>query len=153
MEKLGAYEKIFFASDHRGFGLKQRFIGLAAAHGIEAVDLGPTTGDRCDASDYAIQMAKSLRNVGPYMGVLICGSGQAMAMTANRFKHLRAALCFNATMARLAREHNDANVLVLGADIIGEAVAEDCLKTFLATSALEGRYAERVQKLTDLGGL
>ena len=76
-----------------------------------------------------------------------------MAMTANRYQHIRAALCHNATVARLTREHNDANVLVLGADIIGSTVAEDCLQVFLQTKFLGGRYAERCQKLHDLGGL
>ncbi|NTU76568.1 MAG: RpiB/LacA/LacB family sugar-phosphate isomerase, partial [Alphaproteobacteria bacterium] len=86
-------------------------------------------------------------------GVLICGTGQAMTMTANRFQHVRAALCSNAGVARLAREHNDANVLVFGAGGIDVGEAETCLDVFLTTSFLEGRYAERRQRLSDLGGL
>jgi ribose 5-phosphate isomerase B len=76
-----------------------------------------------------------------------------MAMTANRFAHIRAALCSNATVARFSREHNDANVLVLGANVIGVDVALDCLKVFIETPALGGRYAERCKALGDLGGL
>jgi ribose 5-phosphate isomerase B len=80
-------------------------------------------------------------------------SGQAMAMTANRYQHIRAALCANTTMARLAREHNDANILALGAHIVGQDVALDCLETFVTTKFLGGRYAERIVKMTELGGL
>ena len=83
--------------------------------------------------------------------LLICGTGQAMAMTANRYRHIRAALCVNATMARLARQHNNANVLALGAHIIGQEVALDCLQTFLTTQFLGGRFAARVDKLAGLG--
>lgn len=144
---------VYIASDHRGFSLKAAFVDWLKQNGLQPVDLGPDCTDRCDAGDYAKKMAEKLRVDPAARGVLICGSGQAMAMTSNRYQHVRAALCTHSVMARLAREHNDANVLVLGADIVGQAVAEDCLKTFLSTEHLGGRYAERVQKLTELGGL
>ena len=76
-----------------------------------------------------------------------------MAMTANRYQHIRAALCFNTTMTRLAREHNDANILVLGAHIVGQEVALDCLDMFLTTKFLEGRFTARRDKLTAIGGI
>ena len=116
-------------------------------------DLGTDSDARCDALDYASAMADQFKSNLIQSGVLICGSGQAMAMTANRYQALRAALCTDSTMVRLAREHNDANVLVLGADIIGEAVAMECLSVFLSTDFLGDRYTARRDRLTGLGGL
>jgi len=140
-------------ADHRGFALKASFVTWLDAHGFEAKDLGAHSADRCDALDFAKTMADEFNANPPQFGVLICGTGQAMAMTANRYKRLRAALCTNTEMARLAREHNDANVLAVGADITGPEVALQILEVFLKTQFLGGRYAERRDKLTGLGGL
>lgn len=145
---------IYIASDHRGFSLKTSFIKWLKEEGYEVHDIGPDTDEhRVDATDYAVRVATSMRNNALARAILICGTGQAMAMSANRFKHIRAALCTDTTMTRLAREHNDANVLALGSGIVGEEVAFDCLRAFLSTEALGGRYAERCQILTELGGL
>ena len=141
---------IFLASDHRGFALKGQFVTWLGEHGYPLVDLGPGNEDRCDAMDFAVKMAAELKKNPEGKGVLICGSGQAMAMTANRFPHLRAALCTNSTMARLAREHNDANVLALGAHITGLEVALECLQVFLTTKFLGGRYTERRDRFAAL---
>lgn len=148
-----AKSTVYLASDHRGFQLKAGFIGWLQENGYVPKDLGTHNQDRCDAIDFAKKMAEQFKSNADQFGVLICGSGQAMAMTANRYRALRAALCADATVARLAREHNDANVLVLGADITGPSVALDCLDVFLKTGFLGGRYAGRRDKLTDLGGL
>ena len=144
---------VFLAADHRGFPLKSKLIAWLAEHGYETRNLGADASERCDAGDFAVRLAEEMKKEKSACGILLCGTGLAMAMTANRYKHLRAALCANATVARLSRQHNDANVLVLGADITGEAVAMDCLEIFLATDFLGGRYAERRDKLTALGGL
>ncbi len=144
---------IFIASDHRGFALKALFVSWLKERGYDPRDLGPDNESRVNASDFAVRVAAALRSEQKARGVLICGTGQAMAMTANRYRHIRAALCTNGTMARMAREHNDANVLVLGSEIVGEMLALDCLETFLDTSFLGGRYAERCRILSDLGGL
>ena len=145
---------IYLASDHRGCALKQTFIRWLTYNGYEAHDLGPDDdGERVNASDYAVKVATVMREHPEALGVLICGTGQVMAMTSNRYQHIRAALCTNSTMARLAREHNNANILVLGAHVSGEEVAMDCLRTFLSTESLGGRYAERCDMLTALGGL
>lgn len=117
------------------------------------LDLGTHGIERCDAGDFARKVAEGLKLGAARFGVLICGTGQAMAMTANRYRHIRAALCGIPDMARLTREHNDANVLVLGADFISEDVALQCLEAFLKTQFLGGSYAERRDKLTALGGL
>ena len=144
---------LFIAADHRGQPLKAELIVWLDQHGHAVTDLGTHSTERCDAFDHAVALAAKLKADPAARGILICGSGQAMAMTANRYRHLRAALCSEPVTARLCREHNDANVLVLGADLIGPAMALECLQTFLATSFLGGRYAERRDKLTGLGGL
>jgi len=140
-------------ADHRGFALKTRFVTWLNTHGFQAKDLGAHSADRCDALDIAKAMAEDFNAHALQFGVLICGTGQAMAMTANRYKSLRAALCTNPEMARLAREHNDANVLALGADITPPDAALQIFEVFLGTEALGGRYAERRDRLNLLGGL
>lgn len=140
-------------SDHRGYELKAHFTKWLNEHGYEAKDLGTHSEERCDAMEFAKKMAAEFKSGSAQMGVLICGAGQAMAMTANRYQNLRAALCTNVDMARLAREHNDANVLALGADITAPDVALSCLEVFLGAKFLGGRYQERRDKLTSLGGI
>jgi ribose 5-phosphate isomerase B len=142
---------ISIASDHRGFALKSLFLLHLREGGFDVVDFGTNDEKSCDAGDFAARLAADLRDHPLRRGILICGTGQAMAMTANRYRHIRAALCVNATMARLARQHNNANVLALGAHIIGQEVALDCLQTFLTTQFLGGRFAARVDKLAGLG--
>ena len=122
-------------------------------HGFEAKDLGADSAARCDAFDFAMKMAYEFNSGAVQFGVLICGTGQAMAMTGNRFKALRVALCANVAMARLAREHNDANVLALGADMTPPDAALEILEVFLTTPCLGGRYAQRRDRLAALGGL
>jgi ribose 5-phosphate isomerase B len=140
-------------SDHRGFKLKARFVEWLEANGYAVKDLGTDREERCDALDFAKKIAVEFKSNEAHTGVLICGTGQAMAMTANRYKNIRAALCSSAEIAKLAREHNDANVLVLGADFVKPEEALECLKGFLGTPFLGGRYAKRRDKLTELGGL
>jgi ribose 5-phosphate isomerase B len=141
------------ASDHRGFELKSQCLGWIRDLGYAPKDLGTHDAARCDSLDFAVAMATEMDANPGQLGLLICGTGNGIAMAANRYRSLRAALCTNATMARLARQHNDANVLALGAHITGAEVARDCLETFLQTAFLGGRYAERRDKLTELGGL
>ena len=146
-------QTIPIASDHRGVHLKARLIAWLMAQGHAPEDLGTHTEDRCDAFDFAGRLAREFGGDPGRRGILICGTGQAMAMTANRFANIRAALCADPQMARMTREHNDANVLVLGADVTDPDTALQCLDTFLKTKFLGGRYAERRDKLTDMGGL
>jgi ribose 5-phosphate isomerase B len=141
------------AADHRGFGLKAHFIAWLETNGYAPKDLGTSSEERCDALDFARKLAAEFSSETGQLGILICGSGQAMAMTANRYQKLRAALCLNTELAKLAREHNDANVLALGADFVSPADALKILEVFLKTPFLGGRYAERRDRLTALGGL
>lgn len=144
---------VSIASDHRGFPLKMLFTKHLQALGYNVIDFGTNDENSCDAGDFAQLVVEDMKKNPSHIGILTCMSGQAMAMTANRYKHIRAALCMNTTMARLAREHNDANVLVLGAHMIGQAVALDCIDTFLTTKFLEGRFVARRDKLTAMGGI
>ncbi len=144
---------IALAADHRGYPLKSLLIAWLEARGHAVADLGTNDEERCDSLDFARKMAEYMGAHPGHLGVLICGTGNGIAMAANRYKAVRAALCFNGTMARLARQHNDANVLALGAHIIGVEVAYDCMDAFLAAKFLGGRYAERCDRLNELGGL
>jgi ribose 5-phosphate isomerase B len=144
---------VLLAADHRGFSLKAQMIAWLDKYGFTPKDLGTHSEERCDSIDFATKMAAELTAYPDQRGVLVCGTGNGITMAANRYRSVRAALCFTADMARLAREHNDANVLSIGADIISEQMALDCLDIFLKTKFLGGRYAERRNKLTALGGL
>jgi ribose 5-phosphate isomerase B len=140
-------------ADHRGYALKAQCIRWLERNGYASKDLGAHGPERCDALDYAKTLAAEFRSDPAQSGILICGSGQAMAMAANRYQHVRAALCGSVAMAKTAREHNDANVLVLGADFKPPDEALKILETFLDTKFLGGKYAERRDALTALGGL
>lgn len=141
------------ASDHRGFELKAKCVKWLAAHGYAPKDLGTNSETRCDASDFAEKLAHEIGNAPGRFGVLICGTGQAMAITANRFRNIRAALCTSMEMVKAAREHNDANVLAIGADFTDEETALLYIEAFLDIQTLGGRYAQRRAKLYKLGGL
>jgi ribose 5-phosphate isomerase B len=140
-------------ADHRGYALKARLVGWLEQNGYGPKDLGTHSAERCDALDFAKALAGEFKADSIQFGVLICGSGQAMTMTANRYRRLRAALCGSVAMARTTREHNDANVLVLGADFTPPDEALNILQAFLETKFLGGKYAERRDALTGLGGL
>jgi len=144
---------ILIGADHRGYALKTQCIGWMAQNGYAPKDLGTHGAERCDALDYAKKLAEVSKSNSLQLGILICGSGQAMSMTANRYQHLRAALCGSVAMAKTTREHNDANVLVLGADFTPRDEALKILQTFLDTKFLGGKYAERRDALSTLGGL
>ncbi len=115
--------------------------------GREVLDLGTEAVEAVDYPDFADRLAAALAKGEAEEGVLVCGTGIGISIAANRHRHVRAALCHDASTARLARAHNDANVLVLGARTTGVEVARDCLKTFLETPFEGGRHARRVAKL------
>lgn len=142
---------IAIATDHRGVALKDRLKAWLAAAGHAVTDCGTDSeGERVDAMDYALRLAAELKAGRSDFAVGICGSGQMMAITANRFPFVRATLLHTLEEAAPAREHGDANVLVLGADVTDPVVAERILETFLSTAALGDRYAERRDRLAGL---
>lgn len=144
---MAAEKTIVIAADHAGFRLKSLIKDDLEALGYTVVDLGTDGSESVDYPDFADAMAVALRNVGVPRGVLICGTGIGIGIAANRHTHLRAAVCHDVTTARLARQHNDANVMVLGARIVGDQVAKDCLHEFLDTAYEGGRHDRRVEKL------
>ena len=139
--------KIAVASDHAGFELKSAMVQTLTEFGYEVLDLGAHGLDSVDYPDFARAMAESVQSREVERGVLICGTGIGISIAANRHRGVRAALCHDVTSARLARQHNDANVLVLGARMVGMEVARDCLSAFLETPFEGGRHARRVDKL------
>lgn len=141
--------KIAIASDHGGFSLKQILVPYILknfpSHQLE--DLGCTTEVSVDFPDFAAPVAKKVSEGLCDRGILICGTGVGMAITANKFKGVRASSVMDLFTARLTREHNDLNVLCLGGRVIGPAVAEEIVKLFLDTPFAGGRHATRVGKI------
>lgn len=138
---------IAIACDHAGLDLKTAVAQQLRDAGVAVLDLGTHGTASVDYPDFADSLAAALADGRATRGVLICGSGIGISIAANRHRHVRAALCHDATSARLSREHNDANVLVLGARTTGAEVARDCVVAFLATQFAGGRHARRVAKL------
>lgn len=140
-------DRIVVASDHAGFELKSLVKAELEAMGRPVLDLGTHGPDSVDYPDFADAVAAALGDGRAGRGVLVCGTGIGISIAANRHRHVRAALCHDSTGARLARAHNDANVLVLGARLIGTEAAKDCIRTFFTTAFEGGRHARRVAKL------
>jgi ribose 5-phosphate isomerase B len=138
---------IAVASDHAGVGLRLEIRAHLERAGHVVLDLGTDGAESVDYPDFADAMAAAIRDGRAERGVLICGSGIGISMAANRHRSIRAALCHDATTSRLARLHNDANVLALGARVIGADVAKDCVDAFFATAFEGGRHMRRVAKL------
>ena len=138
--------KILIANDHAGFQMKQALI-KKLINKIDFLDLGTSSLESVDYPDYAEKLSKEISSRKFDKGLLICGSGIGMSIVANRFKNIRAALCMTAEMSRLAREHNDANILVLGSRLISEEEAIKCLLVFIKTKFEGGRHQTRLDKL------
>ncbi|HVM82102.1 MAG TPA: ribose 5-phosphate isomerase B [Stellaceae bacterium] len=141
-------ETIAIAADHGGFDLKSLLVAELKSLGYEALDLGTHGTQSVDYPDFAAALADAIHAERAKRGVLICGTGIGIAIAANRHRFIRAAVCHDATTARLARQHNDANVLALGGRILGAEVAKDCLRTFLNTAFEGGRHVPRIAKLS-----
>ena len=138
---------VAIAADHAGVELKTQLKKELQSLGYEPLDLGTHSTESVDYPDFAHELAKVMKEGKAAQGVLICGSGIGISIAANRHAHLRAALCHSGLEARLARQHNNANVLVLGARIIGVEPAKDALRSFLKTEFEGGRHEKRVTKI------
>ena len=142
---------VSIATDHRGVALKARLKAWLLANGYDVTDCGTDSGaERVDAMDYALRLTAEIKAGRSDFAVGICGSGQMMAITANRFAFIRATLLHTVAESVPAREHGDANMLVLGADTTDADAAERILETFLTTAALGDRYAARRERLAKL---
>ena len=142
-----AAEKILIASDHAGFELKQKLGKALGSLGYDVEDLGANTAESTDYADYAHALAEKVSNGDVHRGVLLCGTGLGMSYTANRHPHVRAAVAWSPEVAKLSREHNDANVLVLPARFVTDEQGIEILKTWLDTPFEGGRHARRVEKI------
>jgi ribose 5-phosphate isomerase B len=140
-------DTVAIAADHGGFDLKESLLPALQASGVAALDLGTMSREAVDYPDIADALAAALAAGRAQRGILICGTGIGISIAANRHPGVRAALCHDGLTARLARPHNDANVLVLGGRVIGIETAKDCLTNFLSTPFEGGRHARRVAKL------
>jgi ribose 5-phosphate isomerase B len=146
--QAGAATVAALGADHGGYALKEELKPTLARLGWRFLDLGTFSTDPVDYPDLALAVARAVREGRARLGIVIDGAGIGSAMAANKVPGIRAATCHDAAAARNAREHNDANVLALGARLIGPEVARDCLLTFLGTAFAGGRHARRVAKLS-----
>ena len=137
---------LIVGSDHAGLELKRELASLATELGYDLRDLGTHTSDSTDYPDYAHQVASAVA-AGEGLGLLVCGTGIGMSMAANRHPGVRAALCGDVFSAMMARQHNDANVLCIGARVVGSGLAGEILKAFLGASFEGGRHERRVNKI------
>lgn len=141
--------KIVLASDHAGFELKEYIKGIIEKEGHSFVDVGTHTEESVDYSDFGFKAAEFVSNGKSDRGVLICGTGMGMNIVANKVKGVRAALVQDLYTAIQSRKHIDANVLVLGARVIGKGMAEEIVKTWMETAFEAGRHARRVEKIKE----
>ena len=140
-------KSIAVGADHAGFALKSQLSARLARAGYTVIDVGTSSEESVDYPDFADAVVEAIRDGRAERGLLVCGSGIGMSIAANRHPGIRAALCHDANAARLARQHNDANVLALGARVIDAETAAACLDAFLETEFEAGRHARRVAKL------
>jgi ribose 5-phosphate isomerase B len=139
--------KLFIASDHAGYELKLFVKDYLAKKGFDVTDLGTNSAESCDYADYAHPLAVAVEKSPDYYGITICGSGNGIAMTANKHQGIRAALCWNEEISRLARSHNNANVLSMPARFISKEEAIKILEMFLNTEFEGGRHQRRIEKM------
>lgn len=139
--------RIAIGSDHRGFEAKRRIVTILQQLGHEVQDLGPASSDSVDYPDFAFQVAQAVGDRRVDRGILICGTGIGMCIAANKVPGVRAAPCHDSITAEMSRRHNDANVLCLSADLLGEELIERMVRIWLETEFEGGRHARRVDKI------
>lgn len=143
--------RIAIGADHAGYRLKQVLAAHLTAAGFEVVDFGTHDEERCDYPDFGAAVARAVVADGDAdLGVCVCGTGIGIAIAANKVPGARAAVVHDATTGRLAREHNDANIVCIGARVVGEQAAIDALDAFLRADFAGGRHAERIAKIHEL---
>ncbi len=141
------FKKLSIASDHAGFKLKEKIIKRLKKKKIIVIDLGPNTHDPVDYPDFAKKVARSVASKKSQIGILVCGSGTGMAMSANKIKKIRAAVCYNKASTSLSRKHNNANILALGSRLTKNSTALTLVNVFLSTKFEGGRHLRRVKKV------
>ena len=140
-------KKIFISSDHAGFNLKESIKVFLKIKKYNFIDLGPKNNNHVDYPDYAHAVAKKVKKNKNYRGILVCGSGMGMNITANKHKNIRAAQCYNAKSTKLSRLHNDSNIITLGSRLLSKKNALNCVGIFLKTKFEGGRHLIRIKKI------
>ena len=148
--KRGTQVKIAISSDHGGNNLRREIINLLAELGIEFVDFGPDSNESVDYPDFATPVANGVASGNFDRGILICGTGIGMSITANKVKGIRCALVHDVFSAKATREHNDTNILAMGERVIGAGHAREVVATWLNTSFEGGRHERRIGKIMEL---
>ena len=141
------FKKVCIASDHAGYKLKESIKDHLINKYISIFDMGPFENKSVDYPDYAKKLAKRVKAKKSDIGILVCGSGTGMAISANKIKGIRAAVCYNIKSTRLSRQHNNANIIALGARLTKKNVSLKLVETFLKTSFEGGRHLKRIRKI------
>ena len=141
------FKKICIASDHAGYNLKETIKNHLIDKHLSIFDLGPYDDKSVDYPDYAKKLAKRVKAKKSDVGVLVCGSGTGMAITANKIKDIRAAVCYNQKSTRLSRQHNNANIIALGARLTKKKLTLKLVELFLKTKFEGGRHLKRIKKI------
>lgn len=142
--------KIAIGSDHRGYEAKERIKALLQGMGVEVADLGTHEKRSCDYPDHGLAVAEAVSHGEADRGILFCGSGIGMSITANKVRGVRAALCHDELTAQMAARHNDANVLCLPADLVGNALMRRIVEVWLKTPFEGGRHKTRIDKISEI---
>jgi len=141
------FKKICIASDHAGFNLKKYVLDFLINKDLSIIDLGPANDNSVDYPDFAKKVSNRVNSGKSDVGILICGSGTGMAISANKIKGIRAAVCYNIKSARLSRQHNNANIIALGSRLTKKKDVSKLITIFLKTKFEGGRHLKRVRKI------
>jgi ribose 5-phosphate isomerase B len=142
--------KLAIGSDHAGLHLKKQVLALLKQKGVKVTDFGTVNDESVDYPDFGMQVAEAVSHGDAERGILLCGSGIGMSIVANKYRGVRAALCYDTQTARLSRQHNDANVLVMGGRLLEASQAMEIVKTWLETKFEGGRHARRIRKISEI---
>jgi ribose 5-phosphate isomerase B len=141
------FKKICIASDHAGFNLKENIKNYLINKNLSVIDLGPNDAKSVDYPDYAKKIGNRIKSKKSDIGILVCGSGTGMAISANKIKTIRAAVCYNTKSTRLSRQHNNANIIALGSRLTKKSLSLKLVEIFLKTKFEGGRHLKRVKKI------
>lgn len=141
---------IAIGSDHAGYELKEEVIKYLEEKNIKCIDFGTCSCDSVDYPDYGLKVAEAVKEGKCDRGIIICGTGLGISMAANKVPGIRAAVCTNSYMAKMAREHNDCNVLALGARVVGTGLALDIVETWLNSEFEGGKHKKRIDKISEI---
>ncbi len=141
------FKNICISSDHAGFSLKENIKNYLISKKIQIIDLGPKNDNSVDYPDFAKKVGNRVKSKKSDVGILVCGSGTGMSISANKIKGIRAAVCYNIKSTRLCRQHNNANVLCIGSRLTRKKLVNKILSVFLSTKFEGGRHNRRVKKI------